>query len=75
VAAVVTAVSVANDVKRCSITVGGRARSEWLHMLRELEAYARAEGCASMRIVGRKGWMRELPDYALRAVILEKELS
>ena len=35
----------------------------WLHLLDGIEAFARAEGCDAMRIIGRKGWARVLKDY------------
>lgn len=37
-----------------------------------IEQHAIAEGCAAVRLIGRKGWLRKLRDFNLRAVILEK---
>ncbi len=74
-AAVVTSLTIANDRKLCTIVAcGGEHRSRWLHLLEEIEAYARDEGCAAMVIVGRRGWERTLPAYKRRAVILERSL-
>jgi hypothetical protein len=43
-----------------------------LGYLDELERYATAQGCNGMRIYGRKGWARKLPDYKMTHVLLEK---
>jgi len=37
--------------------------------------FAKAEGCAAIRIHGRRGWAREFPDYRLTRILLEKELG
>jgi hypothetical protein len=84
-AAVVTAISIANGRKLCTIVACGapspsrkRGRvmvgERWLHLLDGIEAYARDEGCAAMVIVGRRGWERVLPQWRRRAVILERSL-
>ena len=54
---------------------GGTDMKLWLHLLDGIEAFARAEGCDAMRIIGRKGWARVLKDYRVTRVILEKELD
>ena len=45
-----------------------------LALIERLEDYARAEGCAAVRIIGRRGWSRALGGYRVRALIMEKEL-
>ena len=40
----------------------------------EIEAYAKAEGCACVRIYGRKGWARVLKDYQVEQIVLERQL-
>lgn len=42
--------------------------------LEELEEWARAEGCASIEITGRRGWRRVFKDYDEVACVLRKEL-
>ena len=42
--------------------------------LEQIEAYARAEGCSAIRLYGRPGWKRVLPDYGLKCVVLDREL-
>ena len=62
--------------KVCIITVcGGSDMKRWLPLIDQIEAYARREGCARVRIYGRKGWLRVLEGYEGRFVILDKELS
>jgi hypothetical protein len=76
VAAAVTELSLVRGRKLCTIVAcGGRARRRWLHLLAELETFARREGCEATRICGRRGWTRVLPDYRATRVILEKELT
>ncbi len=59
----------------CVLTAcGGEEMNLWLPLLPMIEQYARDEGCACMRIYGRKGWARVLPDYTIEHVILERSL-
>lgn len=53
---------------------GGHEKSRWLSLKDELEKYAKAEGCESIQVIGRKGWARALPDYKLMKIVLEKRL-
>jgi hypothetical protein len=53
---------------------GGHEMKRWIHLLGELEQHARNLGCRFIELRGRRGWERALTDYALRAVLLEKEL-
>lgn len=53
---------------------GADDHSRCAALLATVEDYARAEGCYAIRICGRKGWERMLPDYRLKAVVLGKEL-
>jgi hypothetical protein len=56
------------------MTIGGDHMERWFHLQAEIEAYARACGCVRMRLEGRCGWKRLLPDYQQAGVILEKAL-
>ena len=61
--------------KVCTIVAcGGEDFARFGHLIAGLEAYARAEGCARMRICGRPGWRRRLRGYALARVVIEKRL-
>jgi hypothetical protein len=86
-AAAVTEIASANGERFCTIVACGAQtslrslrkldcddRRQWLPLIAGLESYARAEGCAAMRIYGRRGWLRLLPDYRASRVLLEKEL-
>lgn len=57
------------------VACGGKNRARWLPLLDGIEDFARKEGCAGMRIYGRKGWERALRGYRARHVILQKELA
>jgi hypothetical protein len=59
----------------CLIAIGGRGLKCWLHFLREVETYARAEGCVKVRLEGRVGWTRILADYVQTGVILERRIG
>src|SRR5262249_8446300 len=74
-AAAVTELTHANGETFCTIVAcGGHGRSQWLHLIEGLEAYGRTQGCAAMRIYGRRGWLKLLPEYRTTRVLLEKEL-
>ena len=75
-AAAVTSLSISNGKKFCTIVAcGGRNLSKWKHLIARLEQFAKAEGCRSIAVMGRRGWAREYPDYKLTSVTLEKELA
>jgi hypothetical protein len=52
----------------------GAGMAAWLPLLAGIETYARAAGCACVRIMGRKGWARALSTYRTTRIVLEKEL-
>lgn len=61
--------------KVCEIFAwGADDQSKCAPLLKTIEKFARKEGCASVRLMGRRGWARLLSDYRLTAVVLEKEL-
>ncbi len=62
--------------KVCILTAcAGEQMPRWRPLLAVIEAYAKAEGCASLRIYGRKGWARVLDDYDVTHIVLEKGLT
>lgn len=74
-AAAVTGLHMEGAEKICVIwACGGHEKMRWLQLKDDLEIFARAEGCRSIRVYGRRGWSRELPDYKLINVTLEKVL-
>lgn len=61
----------------CVITsCGGREMglARWRAAIRPIEEYAMAEGCAVIRVEGRRGWAAVFPDYREAWVALEKRL-
>ena len=58
----------------CEIIAAAGERKHFLHLIKDLENFARAEGRKRMRIIGRKGWKRLLPDYREASVVIEKQL-
>jgi hypothetical protein len=56
------------------VACGGSDMPRWLHLIEKIEDFARAEGCAATRIIGRKGWARVLAQYRTTRIVLEKEL-
>ena len=74
-AAVVTKIVLTEKSRVCLIlAVGGEGAKDWTHLLSDAERYARAEGCDAIRLFGRRGWQRLLPDYSARNIVLEKRL-
>jgi len=74
-AAAVTKVT-SGDERLCTIVAcGGYDWDRFGHLIEGLEKYARAEGCTSIEICGRPGWMRRLKDYRLRKIVIRKELA
>jgi hypothetical protein len=75
-AAAVTSLDRINGETLCTIVAcGGRDRARWLPLIAVLEDFARAEGCRAIRILGRRGWARALPDYRITRIVLEKPLE
>jgi hypothetical protein len=74
-AAAVTELQLTMRRKVCVILAcGGRDMPRWLPLIAGIEKYALAESCAAVRIIGRKGWARVLPQYREHRVILERKL-
>lgn len=74
--ALVTRLETTQRSKVCFIcALGGAGAKQWLHLIGQLEAYAKAEGCDCIRWMGRKGWMRKLPQYREVGVVMERRLD
>lgn len=75
-AAVTTRLADNGTNKVCEIVAcAGECREKWLPLIARIEKYATDEGCSAMRIIGRRGWSRALPDYKSRYEIMEKPLG
>lgn len=70
-AAVVTGLF--GDACEIIATAGTDAKS-WIHLIDGIEKYARDEGKSRVRIIGRRGWARLLPQYKQTSIILERRL-
>jgi hypothetical protein len=67
-----------NGKKQCLVTsCAGRELHRWIGFIAELEAYAKSEGCATFRMMGRHGWKSWLREYGYVEpwACLEKELT
>lgn len=74
-AAAVTHLIKAKDAPVLVITAcAGSQRERWLPLRHRIESYAKAEGCKRVRLFGRKGWEKALPDYRVEYVVMEKEI-
>jgi hypothetical protein len=62
--------------KVCNIrSIGGTAVNDWLDYIEIIEAWAKQNGCSSMRFpIIRKGWARILKHYHTTHIVLEREL-
>jgi hypothetical protein len=75
-AAAATVLINSENGKVCIIAAcGGRGIDRWLSLIGGIETYARNEGCARIRIYGRKGWQRLLEGFEHKHVIMDKELD
>lgn len=75
IAAAVSKVWITQKSKVCSVlAVGGNAKG-WPNLLNPIENYAAAEGCASVRLEGRRGWARVFKDYTQPWIVLEKKVN
>lgn len=54
---------------------GGRHQGRWLHLIDAIEFYAAEEGCRALRIYGRKGWLRLLPDLKPIAIVADRPVN
>lgn len=56
------------------VCCGGSHMDLWKECHRQIEDFARAEGCDRVLSEGRPGWMRVLDGYKVTAVTLEKRV-
>jgi hypothetical protein len=62
--------------RRCCryLLLAGEGFDRWQHLQGEIEDWARANGCATMEMCGRRGWERKLRGWRATHVELSKEL-
>lgn len=74
-AAVQTMLEQGSEGPICHImSAGGVQMKRWLHLMENIESYAKSAGCVRTYIEGRCGWQRALRRYKPVGVILEKDL-
>ncbi|WP_207483121.1 hypothetical protein [Arenibaculum pallidiluteum] len=73
-AALVTEIVAYDRLRACRVWLGGGALERLRDMVRSVEAWATAQGCARVEILGRPGWERAIPEVRKIAVLLVKEL-
>ena len=55
---------------------GGRNLENWLERIQEkIEKFAKQNKCTHLEVAGRKGWVRKLKGYQMKAIILSKEIK
>lgn len=61
--------------KTCAVVaLTGSDSLSWLHLLDDLDAWARSEGCTHMQAMARRGWARRMPQWKMTHVMLERSL-
>lgn len=55
--------------------IAGRMPPDWKQVLFHVEQWGKAQGCQSVELKGRKGWVRRLPDYQVPRVFMQKDLT
>lgn len=75
VGAGVTQIETCRGKRICTILAwGADDHRRCAPLLSVIDDYARSEDCAAVRLYGREGWRRKLPDFELKAIIMEKAL-
>ena len=72
-AALVTKIIKPHTTKICMLIACGGV-GDWPILIETIKQYARNEGCAVVRLYGRRGWQRVLKDFKPMHVILDCEL-
>lgn len=54
--------------------LGGKEAERWLDNIAIIEDFARSNGCESVEVIGRRGWIKKLPDYEPIHTVIRKVL-
>ena len=74
-AIVVTVLNEHPNSKTCLLWLcAGKNRESWVHLIKNIETWAKLQGCDAMVMRGRPGWERVLKDYEKTKIILQKKL-
>jgi hypothetical protein len=72
---VLTHIVIYPNHKICNILMcGGSNLNNWLEFMSNIGQWAKSIGCKSLRLRGRKGWIKKLPDFKFTKIIMEKDL-
>jgi len=64
--------------KVCHIYImTGRQRHKWQYLVKDIEEFAKNEGCQMMELIARPGWKKVLNNfgYGMTHVVLEKKIK
>jgi type II secretory pathway component PulJ len=64
--------------KVCHIYImTGRQRHRWQYLIKDIEEFAKNEGCQMMELIARPGWKKVLNNfgYGMTHVVLEKKIK
>jgi len=54
---------------------GGNNLDNWLERIQEvIEKFAKKQNCTHLEVAGRKGWVRKLKGFKVKAYLLNKEI-
>ena len=54
---------------------GGKNLENWLERIQEvIEKFAKKQNCTHLEVAGRKGWVRKLKGFSVKAYLLNKEI-
>ena len=55
----------------------GRQRHKWQYLVKDIEQFAKDEGCQMMELIARPGWQKVLNNYGYQRthVVLEKKIK
>jgi hypothetical protein len=54
---------------------GGTNLENWLERIQKvIEKFAKQENCTQLEVAGRKGWVRKLKGFSVKAYLLNKEI-
>lgn len=76
VASVLTMIQEYHGKRTGTLThAGGQGADEWFHIVNPIGDYFKAEGCETFQIIGRKGWLKYLPEFKTDRIIMEKKIN
>ena len=55
----------------------GKQRHKWQYLVKDIEQFAKDEGCQMMELIARPGWQKVLNNYGYQRthVVLEKKIK